>query len=861
MLLDVIVPGPWWNEFTYNYNYNFNNLNLKSGLRVRVPFGKHNGKRAGFICAENLNSNNNFEIKEIIELIDDEPVLKFGLWELAQWLGKTYLCGTGMALQTILPGQILDGERLPLCSSCRPCKGRWRDSDGGVLTPEEFSQSANLNFNNNKIFREQNFFDPRDNTRFNFYLDMLRREHNNLILFPEAELAKKFFNNLPKDVKDLSILWPSVGGQKLWDAWREIYSGNFKNVIAPPGGVFAPFDFDSIIVEDEASEGYLSRKTPIFSARSVAGKRALDLQSELILAGRMPSSKTFMRLIKKQAGDFHPSDLFEVTSPYSGGKIIESANSCPPCKGGCPTGRGVSFLKLKRENINLQDHESILNLNSENLSGRENLNKNLTRDNINSQGRENILNLNSDSDLPKNFMSSNITSAGREQLNKNLNSESSSKRENILNLNKINFSLMPDKNNLIFVDINKSLKVEERGVEGKLPVTFSMLERTRQELENGRHVAWLLDRKGGAAEVFCIKCGKAIKCDKCGSIMRSEHDGQILKCPRCNNKLEMLTKCPECGGEVLSGKRPGLEVLFNAAEILIKNYKIILHDANKKFNLKNINSPSLIIGTRGALTLCGDLDIGLIAWLDLDAELRRSDYNARFRVFNMLWQSCWRGVNFQNLNLNSQNFTQDLDSQGLTQASQELNLSSQDMTQDLKQNLTQEQTQDLNLQGATQELNAQNFTQDLDSQGLTQGSQELNLNSQDLKQAQARKVLIQTRRENFKFALNNLNWQKFWQAELETRRDLDLPPFGVLIKVSCKNKIKREELINKLDEAGIFAMDLSDDLDDKDNKKSDGALLISAQSVRSVYKIFEPYFNVFNLKYYNSLRDIVIYAE
>ena len=314
MLLDVIVPGPWWNEFTYNlnFNYNFNN-NLKSGLRVRVPFGKHNGKRAGFICAENLNSNNNFEIKEIIELIDDEPVLKFGLWELAQWLGKTYLCGTGMALQTILPGQILDGEKINF--------------------------SSYFKFNLNQEFREQNFFDPRDNTRFNFYLDMLRREHNNLILFPEAELAKKFFNNLPKDVKDLSILWPSVGGQKLWDAWREIYSGNFKNVIAPPGGVFAPFNFDSIIVEDEASEGYLSRKTPIFSARSVAGKRALDLQSELILAGRMPSSKTFMRLIKKQAGDFHPSDLFEVTSLYSGGKIIESANSCPPCKGGCPTGR------------------------------------------------------------------------------------------------------------------------------------------------------------------------------------------------------------------------------------------------------------------------------------------------------------------------------------------------------------------------------------------------------------------------------------------------------------------------------------------------------------------------------------------
>ena len=68
-----------------------------------------------------------------------------------------------------------------------------------------------------------------------------------------------------------------------------------------------------------------------------------------------------------------------------------------------------------------------------------------------------------------------------------------------------------------------------------------------------------------------------------------------------------------------------------------------------------------------------------------------------------------------------------------------------------------------------------------------------------------------------------------------------------------------EEMFQHLDEAGIFAMDLSDDLED--DKKSDGTLLISAPSVREIYKIFEKYFNVFNLKDYNAIRDIVIYAE
>ena len=597
MLLDVIVPGPWWNAFTYNFNNN--NLNLKSGSRVRIPFG--NGGRVGFICGVNSSQQNNFEIKDIIEPIDENNILQFGLWELALWLGRTYLCGAGMALKAILPSQILTGEKF----------------------------NFNLNINNlNKNFCERNFFDSHEYSRLDFYTEMLRRPLKNLILFPENNSANKFFKNLPDDLKDVSILWPSVGGKKLWDAWREIYSGNFKNVIAPPGGVFAPFDFDCVIVEDEASEGYLSRRTPVFSARSIAGKRALDLKAELILGGSVPSAKTFLR-----------------------------------------------------GNINYKN-------------------------------------------------------------NKNLD--------------------------LIFVDINRSLKVEERGIEGVLPVTVSMLERTRGELRAGHNVLWLLDRKGGAAEVFCLHCGKAVKCSKCGSIMRSEHDGKFLRCSHCNNVQEMFNKCPECGGEILSGKRPGLEVLCNAANRLIKDYKIIIHDANKKFNLKDFTQPALILGTRGALSLCSELDISLIAWLDLDAELRRSDYNARWRVFSMIWQSCRRG----------------------------------------------------------------------------------------LSQEQIRKVLIQTRRENLKLSLNNLNWEKFWRSELETRRDLDLPPFNLLIKLNCSNKLKRESLISKLNEAGVIAMDLSDDLN-----INNGTLLISAPSVKNIYKILEPYFNLFNHKDYNAIKNIVIYAE
>jgi primosomal protein N' (replication factor Y) len=63
--------------------------------------------------------------------------------------------------------------------------------------------------------------------------------------------------------------------------------------------------------------------------------------------------------------------------------------------------------------------------------------------------------------------------------------------------------------------------------------------------------------------------------------------------------------------------------------------------AKKKISF---SSPSLILGTRRVLALCDSLDVGLAAWLDLDAEARRVEYNARFQAFSMVWESYWRGL-------------------------------------------------------------------------------------------------------------------------------------------------------------------------------------------------------------------------
>ena len=464
-LIDVIIPGPWWNALTYG-----SERELPAGTRVRVPVGR--GMRVGFVLGL-AKEKPAISLRHIAEVLDEKRIIDPDLWDLALWMGCTFLCGAGQALQLICPAEFLRGE--PTAAS---------SLDGGRISS----------------FTEEDFFEPWDEERTARYREMLESPGRILLLFPEAGMAKAFFSSLPNRLQAGALLWPSTGGKKLWRAWQMVRSGGVRAVLAPPGGVFAPLRPDCIIVEEEASAAYIFQRPPRVPARSLAGRRAMMLGAKLILAGRIPSSRTFLR-------------------------------TAPKCK------------------------------------------------------------------------------------------------------------TLPDRNALVFADIRRSVRGEEQGVEGALPLTISLLERTRDMLAAGRHALWILDRRGEAAEVFCLDCGRSIRCSRCGALMRSEERGRSLRCVRCSARGALPSRCPDCGGEFWSGRRPGLESLFLMAGRLIRGYPVRLCDGKTPRG----GGPSLLLGTRGALSLCDALDIGLTAWLDLDAELRKPDHGVRFHVFSMIWESYWRG--------------------------------------------------------------------------------------------------------------------------------------------------------------------------------------------------------------------------
>ena len=73
---------------------------ISEGIRVLVPFGKNRieGYVTGF-----TNKSDVKDVKEIISLIDDAPVLSSEMLNLAKWIAEYYLSSLGMVIKMMLP--------------------------------------------------------------------------------------------------------------------------------------------------------------------------------------------------------------------------------------------------------------------------------------------------------------------------------------------------------------------------------------------------------------------------------------------------------------------------------------------------------------------------------------------------------------------------------------------------------------------------------------------------------------------------------------------------------------------------------------------------------------------------------------
>lgn len=236
---------------------------IKIGLLVVVPF---HGRKVEGIVIDIKRSSQILNLKPIISVIDNIPVVDTTHIELAKWMADYYLTDFSKCLfENIVP------------PAKRTIK---KQSDVGFDTKK---RSANQSAKKYLIVADFQ-------TRLKFYLQAIKktlaRGQQVIILVPDLSLIPYFTKYIKNKV---AILHAGLTLTQRWLEWDKIRRGDADIVIGSNSALFAPVqNLGLIIIDQEENETYKSGQAPRYHAVKVAEQLSRLTAARLVLGSLTP---------------------------------------------------------------------------------------------------------------------------------------------------------------------------------------------------------------------------------------------------------------------------------------------------------------------------------------------------------------------------------------------------------------------------------------------------------------------------------------------------------------------------------------------------------------------------------------------
>lgn len=364
MLVSVLVEIKALKEKTFTYSVPLRlDHKVKLGVRVTVPFGRMvlSGLIIGF------DEKCEYETKDIIEILDDEPILNKELIELGKYMSNKYICSLMSCYQCMLPSALkfnskkinIKYEKIvkKIGNISNPTKGEetilnlFNDTDivkysliknknilkrlidKGVLevfveekyrlTPIYEKQRLNVltdsqsNAYNNILNAQSNVVLLRGVTgsgKTEIYMHLVKNAIDNgktgIILVPEISLTTQLISRFRNVFgSDVAVLHSSLSDGERYDEWRRIKEEKVSFVIGTRSAIFAPLkNIGIIIIDEEHEDTYKQENNPRYKAIDIAIKRAEYNNAKVILGSATPSLESYA---KSNVGKYCLVELLE----------------------------------------------------------------------------------------------------------------------------------------------------------------------------------------------------------------------------------------------------------------------------------------------------------------------------------------------------------------------------------------------------------------------------------------------------------------------------------------------------------------------------------------------------------------------
>ena len=198
------------------------------------------------------------------------------------------------------------------------------------------------------------------------------------------------------------------------------------------------------------------------------------------------------------------------------------------------------------------------------------------------------------------------------------------------------------------VDLKReTARPEEKGV----PLfSRALVERLTEVFSRGEQAILLQPRRGFAPFLLCRQCGNDFRCSRC-SVCRTVHEkGRTLVCHYCGERGPRPLRCPECGGAILEAIGAGTErVAERFAELFPGVSSVVLdrdtarrHGAGAVLEEVISRRAQCLIGTQMVAKGHDFPGVTAVGVLSADTLLNFPDFRAAEKTFQLVAQVAGR---------------------------------------------------------------------------------------------------------------------------------------------------------------------------------------------------------------------------
>ncbi|OIN97977.1 primosomal protein N' [Candidatus Desantisbacteria bacterium CG1_02_38_46] len=316
-IAEVVLPLPIDKSFSYSVPEGLEKK-AQVGIRVDVPFGNRN--LVGYIisthdasCPRHIRrggrrtTHDGKNFKEILDVIDEEPVLSEEMLKLSRWISSYYFCPLGKVLKTVIP---ITGQQseAPMDIGVRTPSETTGISDREpaitsffIPTPQQNQALEVIK----KCIDEEKFGvallqGPPRTGKTEVYLQCVAYAINKgrqaLILIPEISLTSVLLKRF-RDIfgSERTCIFHSGLSRKIHDfEWERIRKGEVDVVIGTRSAIFSPLNkLGLIIIDGEEDASFKEEREPRYHTRNVALKRARYNNAFVILESAAPSLESY----------------------------------------------------------------------------------------------------------------------------------------------------------------------------------------------------------------------------------------------------------------------------------------------------------------------------------------------------------------------------------------------------------------------------------------------------------------------------------------------------------------------------------------------------------------------------------------